>query len=356
MTYLINFLLVPFYYVIIREVAGKSKCKKWFFLVVTIHAILFRALANPYIYVDTEGYADAFRNISTMSLKEAILSPNYYTSWGVGYIFINWLISKFTLETTHMFIFMSVVSVGGVILYYYKSSYAYLTAVLFYLLYPMLYMMGFGVIRQHLSVMFILWALYYFDNLKISIPFFVASALCHTSGLIFLPFYFFKYISINKITSVKYIIIILVSLFLFRSTITYVLPYLDRYEWAYYSDEGSNNYMPVVLIGSILLFFFLTNIFKRITDQRDINVVRFIAYGFIVSLFSIGVHGAGRLTMCFLYTLPVAIGLPYKYGKKKVKQEMNLYMVMLFALTLFMVYHALFKYQIYIFFWEGIKY
>ena len=105
MTYLYNLLLIPLYYFVTYHFFPEKLARKCFFLIVIIHAVLFRALSNPYDYVDTLGYAEAFGIISEMSFKEAVLSVNYFTGWGQGYVTLNWLIGQWTDNPIFLFLY-----------------------------------------------------------------------------------------------------------------------------------------------------------------------------------------------------------------------------------------------------------
>ncbi len=53
MAYLYNLFLVPLYYLLIKTNSKNHICSsRLFYIVVGIHAFLFKALANPYNYVE----------------------------------------------------------------------------------------------------------------------------------------------------------------------------------------------------------------------------------------------------------------------------------------------------------------
>lgn len=353
MVYLVNLLLVPCYYCFIRLILHN---RRWihevFFLIISLHAILFRALANPYVYPDTRGYTEAFQYICNWDFKEAVMSINYYSVWGQGYVALNWLICRFTEDPMYLFITLAILSVGGVMLYYKKTAYVPLLSVMLYLSYPMMYLMGFYVVRQHLAVVFILWALYFADNLKISIPLAVIAALCHTSAIVFLPYYFLKNIVLYRFTSIKLLVYSVVGFTILSSSVAYVLSFFSRYEEIYESGEGKNNIVPVILIGSLLLLYYITGVYKRVRLSQDMHIIRYLIYGLIIALFSMGTPGAGRLTLYFIYVIPVAICLPFKYVRPEMKTIPAMYLICLFFIVSYLIYIASDKYVVYKFLWE----
>lgn len=354
MIYLLNFLLVPLYYFVIRAFFSKKKADRVFFVTVAIHAVLFRALANPYVYTDTQGYSYAFESIATMNFKEAVLSVNYWSRWGQGYVAFNWLISRFTHDPRYLFVVLSILSVGGVMLFYRKISTTPLLTVMLYLLYPMMYVMGFGVVRQHLAIVFVLWALYYANNLKISVPLIAIGILFHTTALVFLPFYFIRKLNVKKMNSLKIMIFSVVGFLLMSLLVGYVISFTERYEDVMEREGDSRNFAPVVFLGLTITGLLITGAIRKVKDVKDSLIVRYLIYGLIVAIFATTVPRAGRLPLYFLYCIPVAISVMYKYCNKANKLIVNAIVAIIFALTAVMVYHASAKYESYMFIWEKV--
>ena len=353
MTYFINLLFVPFYYYIIQALfRRKEKSQMIFFIVVGIHAILFRALANPFVYTDTFRYTYAFDDIGTMNYKDAILSINQWTGWGQGYVALNWIISRFTSDPNYLFIVLSVLSVGGVIWYYSKNTTVPLITMLLYLMYPMMYIMGFGVVRQHLAMVFILWALYFANNLKISIPLAIIAVLCHTSSLVFFPFYFLRNIGITKFNSIKLIIFSIIGFLLVSWGVTLGISLASRYEEVLTEEGDQNNIVPFIMIASVVLMFLITGAVRKIKDMRDSYIVRFMIYGVIIAIFGMTVPRAGRLSLSFIYCMPVALSLLYKYGNKNNKGICIVYTICIFLLTSSLVKLGASKYSDYLLLWK----
>lgn len=332
MFYLFNLLLILVYFFLIHESSSnRKKNNELFFKVVCIHAVLFRALANPLNYTDIQVYCSAFENISMMTFPECLTC--LYVNWGVGYVVLNWLLSRISTDPLILFTFLSIATVGGVMLFYKKTSYAYLLTVLFYLMYPMLYYMSFGVIRQHFSVVFLLAALYNINNYKVSIPLATLGVLVHTSSLIFLPFFFWQRFKIDRKPLIFLICAAIIIVF-FRSSISAILAFPHRNEQ--FASEGGNNVVPIVVLSMTAFLMYFSGASKRLQTDRERNIFSFLLFGVVMSLCVFGYYGGGRATLVFMYVVPVVLSYLKKYTKQK-EVWYYLYCVALFCLIILLL-------------------
>lgn len=353
MPYLINLILVPLYYLVLRMMTTKREAYRLFMWIVAIHSILFRALANPYNYVDTRVYASGFKVIGSWTLKHAVIDTNLYTSWGRGYVLYNWLISRLTNDSKVFFFITSVIAVGGIMLYYKKTLYTALAPVLFYLTYHMAYIHGFGVIRQHLAIPFLLFALYNIERIKTSLFLAVVAASLHTACIVFLPFYLFYWLS----KKMSYGEIALLSLAFFvtaRLFVTMVLSLFPSFS-PYLRGTVDNNIVPVLLTAFIILLLYEGCVFDKVKNGADKNLLLFLLYGFALSVFCVRLPGSGRLSLPVIYAIPSVISLLFKYGGKE-KDEYNLCVAGLFSLVALGLYLGMQSedniFMRYSFFWE----
>lgn len=335
MFYLLNLIAVPIYYLLCMALFCKHKANNVFITIACIHAILFRCFANPLNYVDTEGYAKAFAYLGEISLQESLTSV--YSSWGIGFVILNWILSKFSTNYMVLFTFLSVVSVGGVFWFYKKTSYAFLITVLFYLSYPMLYYMGFGVVRHHFSIVFMLLALFFVDKFRVSVLFALLGFSFHTSCIIFFPFYLWRIIKFERIKAFYTVLIAILGFFIMRLSMSYVLSYLPRYMDQGFGEKGNSNILPIFLIGSVLLLMYFSGTFRKLVTKREKNNFSFMTYGFMISLFSFGLQGAGRLTLVFIYLLPVLISYLKRYSTPKILFY-NMYVCIIGLLVCILIY------------------
>lgn len=332
MIYLINLLLVPLYYWILRLALPRRDANKAFLWIVAMHAIVFRALANPYNYVDTRNYADAFRVISHWNLYDTAVGTNRYSSWGRGYLLYNWLIGNITNDIRYFFVITSVLSVTEVMLYYKKTTYTALVPIMFYLAHPMLYLMGFGVIRQHLAIPLLLFAIYYLDEKpKMSLALAIGAVLLHTASIVFIPFYLLNRM-VRRWSFAEAGLVFLLFFVALRLSISAILSLFPRYE-AYQQAQGNKNMVPVLIIGGTLFLLYECKAFDRVKRGKDHVLLMFLLYGFALCCFCVGLPFGGRLSLPVIYVVPTAVSILYRYGGQE-KDEYKVGVVYLIALVI----------------------
>jgi hypothetical protein len=351
MIYLLNLLAVIVYYQLLGVIYGNTqKRKQVFAVIICVHAVLFRALANPFNYVDTGVYAEAFRHFAKWSFQDLIVEENYYTGWGRGYLLWNWLLTKISTDHSTLFIASAVLGVPPVIWFYYKAAPKMLFPILIYLAYPMMYYHGFGVLRQHLSVAFILLAVYYADNLKKSLPLAVIASFMHTSGIVVFPFYIWKRINLNSRISLKLACYIILGFVTIRLMMGYILSYMPKYEAIVQETEASNR-LPLIWFSCVAIASLYCRTYRNVKSRLEEIVMSFFYYGLLISIFCVGLSQMGRFTMCFLYVTPVASAIIIRYSRSS---TMNIMVVLANVLvTLIHLYHSVptHNYE-YTFFWE----
>ncbi len=334
MFYLFNLLLIPLYYFIIRQ-SSNDRCRadELFFKIACLHAILFRALADPYNYVDTVVYAEAYEDIGGMTFSECLTC--FYVEWGVGYVALNWLLSRISSDPLFLFTVLSIGTVGGAMLFYRKTSYAYLLTVLFYLTYPMLYYQSFGVVRQHFSCVLLLAALYNIDSYRLSVPLAIIAALMHTSSLIFLPFFFWRRFRFDRKPIAFYLAFTAIAVVVFRGAVSAVLTFFPRNED--FADEGSSNVVPIIVFGITACMMHFSGASKRLKTETEKTLFSFLLYGVVLSLCCSGFAGGGRLTIVFLYVIPVLLTYLKKYTRQRAEWYYG-YCLALFCLIVLLLY------------------
>lgn len=323
MAYLINLLLVPIYYNILKGVRKKKAILQSnktsnlaFIITVCIHALLFRALANPYNYPDGSTYAEGFYYIANMTFQEAILSINIFTHWGTGFLLLSWISSRVVSSFEFFTIVLSILTIVPIFWFYYKTSYKILGVAMLFLIYPMMYYMGFFVLRQHLSIAFILLSLYYLEERRKSIIFIFIAVSMHTSAIVFLPFYLWKKIDFGKAVGFKFITYSIIAFVVCRGLMSFVLSYLPKYE-EILSDGSDNNFIPAIWFTIISLCIVKSGILRCDLTIVERNILSFFLYGTFIAVFSVGLSGMGRFTICFLYILPVVLSILSFYCKDK---------------------------------------
>lgn len=321
MIYILNFFAVFVYYFFVKVLCKNKGIKdKCFGIIVSVHAILFRILSNPFDFADTMRYADAYTEISDFSFQEVAFSFHEYTVWGQGYAIINWLISRLSLDYNYYFVIIGLFITGGTMWFYRKTSYSLLLTATLFFLYPMLYLMSFAVLRQHIAAVVVLIALYNINNYKISIPLSLFAPLIHTSAIVFIPFFLWRKIKLSNSNPTKIIIYMLIGIILLRILVGVVLGYLSTLLMsernASFADEGDNlNIIPVIILGILVVTILWEKIFTKCRNI-DLEIIKFLLYGFLISIFGIGLSGAGRLTIFFLYVVPIASTYLIHYAQR----------------------------------------
>lgn len=350
MVYLINLIVVVLYYVILGILCKDAvKRRKMFATMVCIHAVLFRALANPFNYVDTTGYADAFANIGDMTFRDAVLRVNYYTSWGQGYVLLNWLVSKVSSDFQVFYMVSAALGIIPVIWFYYKTAPRLLFPLLIYLSHPMMYYMGFGVLRQHLSVAFILLAIYHIHSLKKSIPLAFIACMLHTSGIVLIPFYFWNRIKVNQRFTFKFVMILTIGFIVFQGGMRLILSFLPRYLDVVKADEVGNR-LPMIWFACITIASLYTKTFQKVQSKVELMLLKFLYYGLLLSVYCVGLAGMGRFTLCFVYIAPIVSMIVVKYSKD---QMVNTLVILSNIIVVLVFYFVQEHYDLaYSFYWE----
>lgn len=333
---------------------NKAESKKKFAVATCLHAVFFRALANPYNYVDTGWYYRGFYEMSAMKIDTLFSTYNPYIDWGVGFDFLIWCIGHFSHNPVSLYIIVALLTLVPLYNFFYKTSDNLFLTIIIFVLYPMLYLHGFGVIRQHLAVTFVLLALYYIDIRKISIPLAMLAISIHTSAIVFIPYYIWRILPFKKMAMKKALFYICCSVIVGRMMLSSILSSLSRYSELLTSGEVANNIVPVLLIGGAVFVGFLGKMNKKLDGIRN-ELFNFSCYGLAIALFGIGIPGMGRLTLYFIYVIPVLVTF-FPFALQKYKNIGVSYVILLFILIVILRAIDLngknsFNYN-YSFFWE----
>lgn len=354
MFYLVNFLFAILYYKLIFSLNEEIKARKIFFILLTFHLVLFRALSNPYNYVDTLVYAQAFNDIVSMPINDVFsLKNNIYAEWGIGYVVSNWLVGCFSHDSQILFMTMAVIGIIPVTWFIYKTSNSMLFPIVVYLLYPMFFYMSFGVIRQHIAVGFILLALYYVDSIKVSLFWALLAFSFHTSACVFLPFYIWHRLNNNKSSVWKSILFVILTVSLLKFFYGVILASFDRYQRMYGLPNGENNIVPVIFIGSFVFLWWFTKSYKKIESGIDTNIINFMIYGLAISIVGIGTPGMGRMSLYFMYALPVSITYLDKYSRNY-QLSLTYKMIFLSSVVYLLIDAYITRPYAYSFYWENV--
>lgn len=339
MTYLFNFLLILVYYVFfISTIKDKHKAYKYFAIVAGVHVVLFRALANPFNYVDADNYLTSFPIICDMSFEDACLKLNGFSATGHGFVIYQWLLGRIAVNDYILHSVTAIINISLVVWYYRKVSENIFLPLMIFLAYPMLYYMSFGVIRQHLAAAVILMALCYVDDLKKSLPFYIIAVTIHPSAMIFAVYYVLRKVPLYSMNLVKLLLLGGIFAFFMGKILNVLLSYLVHFQ-DYESGAGSTNIVPFVWTLGFVTILQLSTIKKVKLPQKPYHVINFSVLGFFLTVFGLGLPGGGRLCIYNYYVLPLAIMICGKYMKKNAKVLYVLYLfanLLLIALLIYM--------------------
>lgn len=336
---LINMLVLPTY-----------KKHVYYIICATIHLALFHALRDPYIYPDNWIYGWTYSDMPTYSLKE-IMSENI--GWEKGYMLYNYLLAQIFPNTEALFISTSLFMVCTFMFLVYKWSYIPWVSVLIYILHPMLFYTSLFVLRQHLAMIIVLLALYFINDYRKSLPLALLGISFHASAVVFLPFFVWNKIY-NQLFSIKKILMfVFISILITRLCFVMIVMLFPRY--TIYLDRESSNLFPFILIASLFLLYSWLGVFKTVTDEKDIILLKYLSYGLLFTSCAIGLP-IGRLTSYIIYVYPLLVPLLFKYVNKNNLILAVLYLVFILVLIVINIYISFSSSgsytTMYNFFWE----
>ena len=361
MAYINSILFVVVVYLLIRLfIFNKSYKSKIFIIITTIYLTLFHALRDPYVYPDNQSYAYAFEVVSTFSFKEALLQMNSWTFWGQGYVFLNWILALFSSRPEILFVTTSIFIVVGMMYFIYKTSYSVVLSVLLWLLYGIMFYQSLFVLRQHIACVLVLIAIYNIRRKYFSAFLMLIAVLMHYSAIVVIPFLFWQKLKLRDVFSMRYVFVGIFGILLFRLMLGFVLSYIPRFESYMDVDTDSNNIVPIIILGSLFLLHTMNKTYKLAHDEHDRDILSFMAYGVILSICVIGLPGGGRLSNYFIYIMPVAYPMLFKYNGMLLFSKIT-YSVLFIGLILYL-FVQLFdpnnpnRAVDYQFFWDGVGY
>lgn len=335
MYYIINIALLMSYGIIIKNIFPRLG-NRIFLFISTIHISLFHALRNPYAYPDNEIYASSFIDISNLDLHSLITET--YMGWETGYVFYNFILSKFTENPEWLFISSSLFMVIGYMHLVNKYSFIPFVSILIYLLYPLMFCQSLFVLRQHIATVIMLYAVYSVTSLKKFIIISFVAFSFHYSALVVFPFYFFYRKNIINLSIEKTLIYVVFSFVIVRLVFSIVINLFPRYsDYEIYE----RNLIPFTLLGSLLLMNYLLKTYKFINLEHEKITLSFLFYGTMVVSFFLGVPGGGRLSNYFIYIMPIAYPLLFKYNNTSNSKSIRLvYSFFYWVLIFYMVINS----------------
>lgn len=330
MTYILILIIAIFYGIILNVLfKNRQKAQRYFCLIAATHFALFHALRDIFIYPDNANYAFAFDIIRDLNLEDVTIKINQYTQWGQGYVFLNWIIGRFTDNYRYFFYVTSVMMVFTTMWIIYKFSNSPILSVIAYILYPYMYYQSLYVLRQHMAAVLLLLAIYYIKRLKVSIPLFVIACTFHLSAIVFAPYYLvYHVVNLKKFSITQWVPIALIGMSMFNTVARWFVQYEERFD--NYLEMENSNMLPVMAVGSLLVAHLFIGTHKKIKNEIDYNIFCYLIFSTFV-LFSLIGTGGGRLASYFVYVIPLALPMLLKYrnNNKAIVSFITIYLVAL---------------------------
>lgn len=272
--------------------------------------------------------------MSYLNIHQALNDGRY--AWGANdplYRSLNLLIPNF-------YIFVAITSFFYLVCIFFliknnltRNQYWFASLIL--LINPYLFLIHLSAFRQTLSICFVILAVYYGIKKRAIFYFFlvlIASGF-HQSALIMLPIYFLltnKKLNVVKITTIVFLVFILLSTPLLGTLINWTLDFFPSHYSSYY-EEGLQNSLRSTLISSFFFFLILFNINKL--EGQDLIYGKLSLIATIISLLAYKVSMISRIGMYFDVFLIVTI--PVIFSKiKNVRLRTLLFVLMIFIYLL----------------------
>lgn len=252
-----------------RESATSIHFKKIYLAFIGIVLVVFAGFRGDFTS-DYRNYEYLFNFYNQFNFNQLL---NYQFGQEFGYVFLNWLLGRFTDNVVWLMIITSIVIVN---LYFREikktSDNVWLSVLLFVTIGQ--YYISFNLTRQIVAVAILFSGssfLYDKKTLKYCSVVLLAT-LFHRTSLIMIPFYFVLNFKFNY----KKLFLILCGLLFVSNYIDTILGFLQQYFYSHYLDSSYGmtgfSYKNVVLPLAILVFVINSKHIKKIKNNNKINV------------------------------------------------------------------------------------
>lgn len=302
-------------------------------------AFILETFRAPSVGADTQVYVNYFQD---MTLEEGFLQVFNHGRFEPGYVFINYLFSRFTDNYKIIFFAFSTINFSIAIYFFQKYCSKNFSWVILWLFYGALYLQ-FNVVRAGLAVSF---SLLLFDailqhKVKRSIFFYLVAISFHYSAIVCGAVFFLRVPLFQRLIKSRILLpcaFIVVGVFM-----NYFMSFLPDYYLSYYTDseyaEGSVRLASIVDFAFLSLGFLLchtsTNISQLWKYYEDFRVFYILGLGF--SFLGLIFNPFNRVEMFFIpltivYVINVFKYLPplKKYGLEILYTLLAVYQVVAF--------------------------
>lgn len=345
------FILLSF--IFLRVIVGESKTSRINKEKIYLYGggtILFfiHAFKNPYIFLDTPSYAEAYQYICSYGLNSFLEASDFILKSEIGYAVLMWIVSFISENVQTIFIITSFIIVGGYLYSIKKYSAMPWLSLLIFLLTQ--YYMSMFVLRQFIAMAICFVLLDYVVERKFLKFFFgvLIAFSMHQTAIIFFPLYFLYPIPINKKFFLYMFLFIAGLIVIANSIYSYVGVLLVGYESYLDNSSGGTNFKGALLL--IMIFIFYVFLEYRDIQKAGYDKLFFIALclGLAISIAGTGLVATSRLNLYYSGLLYLII--PNFLSKVKSPQ---LRFCLSNAICLFFLYFFIRDLpKDYLFFWE----
>lgn len=350
MIYLITFFLC-LSFIKIADFFKGSKVLFWFFTIIGLFIPIFLAAARDRtVGFDVTYYVEpyfeaAYWSKSFWDYAEEVKSDYVY-------MFINYLISRFTDNLFWLHFVLQSLMMGMVyfVAYKYRKKFPIWFVVFIYL--TVMYCSTYNIVRQSFAVTITFVAYYYFINnrKKIFLSLMVIALLSHPTSVVCFLFYVIDSIAKLKNVYLKYFTIILLTfgflgiIFIFKDLINVLLMFggdnVQRYDYYIKNTDGGISKFDIAL-KSFTIIIIIYGLIKKVADERLLLSFLMISFLAILMVFlNLVAQSAGRFTFFFQDISFIAV--PMILYSKKILKPIRLLLILMYIGLATITFYSIF--------------
>lgn len=309
MFYLLNILLFLFECFCINIINLNLTQKRSLLLFVFFfHLFLVHAFKDPYSFLDTPFYADAYNVMCDYGMEG--YGRYAFLKSEIGYVYLMWVASWISSNTQFIFVVTSLIILGG---YFFAiKRYSSIIWLSVFILLITNYNQSLYVIRQYVAIGILMYSLPYVirrDKWRFFLLVLLATSI-HYTAIIFSLLYVVYGFDIWK--NKRNLVLLLLGSVLFFVVFRYlysVVISIDSLGYSSYeTEEGTNAKGFLLLLGVLLLFCWSCKNSLR-HDDIDRLIFYILFLGCLFSFAGIGLFATARMNMYFS-SIGLILGLP----------------------------------------------
>ena len=286
-----------------REVAKKIWTRRYCALICA-EMILFSGFRAFDVGVDTSVYLNALVYYSNLPHNEILSAKLVYPfDFEIGYFFFTKICAYLNFNRTMFLLVVAALTYIPIFIFIEKYSKIPLISILTYFAFG-LFAYSLGIFRQMIALSLCLCAVPYIKKKKLIVYLLICgfAGLFHLTALMMIPFYFLRYVDLNKRRTIYFSSVLAIELFCFifaRDIILVILKFFGNYAGyigGKYDVQGGT-YLNLVYLN-VLLFLGMFAVTSHV-DKEDTLSVKGIAIACIIQSCSYAMGIMGRLVCYF---------------------------------------------------------